>query len=246
MWGLSCDDEAPASARAVIADKKKDPQSGGRFFLGNLPVIEFHDQVRVHLHGVRDIVQNRHADEGALHFRRAEGEVLGDLAVHLLHGFDDGRDGAGLFAGFDDVAGLGAVGRDGDDLAVDQNVLVADQLAGSKHGGAQVEAVNDAVEAGFEQTNQVLGSVALAADGFGVDVGELTLGNTAVVGLHLLLFTQLDAVVGHLLAAAAVLAGVGGTLGDGRFGLAPEVLTENTGGFFLRSRALTVARQGIG
>jgi len=86
---------------------------------------------------------------------------------------------------------------------------VRDQLTGSRTGHSEAHAVDDVVQTGFQQLQQVLAGVALLGRGLLVVVAELTLQQT-VDTLDLLLFTQLGSVVGQLALAGsgAVLAGL--------------------------------------
>ena len=65
---------------------------------------------------------------------------------------------------------------------------------------AEAHTVNHIVKTAFEEGKQRFAGVALTAGGFGVVTAELTFEN-AVGALHLLLFTQLRAVVGETLTA---------------------------------------------
>src|SRR5690606_16122064 len=108
-------------------------------------------------------------------------------------------------------AGLGLVGGQVDRLAVDRDATVRHQLARGRPGHREAHAVDDVVEAGLEQLQQVLTRVALLGRGLLVVVAELAL-QQAVDALDLLLLAQLDGVVGELAAtragAGAVLAGL--------------------------------------
>src|SRR5690606_19607603 len=89
----------------------------------------------------------------------------------------------------------------------------------------ELGAIDDHVQALFEQTDQVLAGIALELRGFLVGALELLFGHVAVVALELLLGAQLDAVVRNLaLAALAVLAGAVAAAVDRAFRTAPDVL----------------------
>src|SRR3546814_14664500 len=93
--------------------------------------------------------------------------------------------------------------------AVDRDAAVRNQLARGRAGHGEAHAVDDVVQAGFEQLQQVLAGVALPGRGLLVVVAELAL-EQAVDALDLLLLTQLGGVVGQLAATGvgrAVLAG---------------------------------------
>ena len=80
-------------------------------------------------------------------------------------------------------------------------------------GRHELGAIDDRVQPAFQQGDQVLRGVALAARGLVVGAAELLFGQVAVVALQLLLGAQLQAEIGDLgLAALAVLAGAVGAL----------------------------------
>jgi hypothetical protein len=85
---------------------------------------------------------------------------------------------------------------------------VAYQLAGSGAGRGNAHTVYDVVEAAFEQLHEVLAGSAFQAGSFHVGVTELLLEHHVGV-LRLLLFTELDGVLGlrFALLGVAVLAG---------------------------------------
>jgi hypothetical protein len=122
----------------------------------------------------------------------------------------------------DDVALADPVARDGDPLAVDQHVAVADELAGLAAAGAPAGPEDHVVEAQLEVAQQVLAGDAGLAAGLLVEVAELLL-QEPVDAAGLLLLAQLGQVLRALAhAVAAVLAGrvgaavaVGHRLGDG-------------------------------
>src|SRR5690606_28466551 len=109
------------------------------------------------------------------------------------------------------VAGLDRVRRQVDRLAVDGHAAVADQLAGGRAGDRETHAVDDVVQAGLEELQQILAGVALAGGGLLVIVAELAL-EQAVDALDLLLLAKLGGVIRELAAACAgagtVLAGL--------------------------------------
>src|SRR5690606_37285752 len=84
---------------------------------------------------------------------------------------------------------------------------MVDELACRKDGRHEFRAINDCIETRFQETDQRLRRVALAAVRLVVDLAELFLRNVAVVALQLLLGAQLDAIIGQLaLASLAMLA----------------------------------------
>ena len=85
---------------------------------------------------------------------------------------------------------------------------MAHELACFSTRAAETHAVDDVVKAAFQKREQHFTGVAGAAVGFSVVTAELAFEN-AVGALHLLLFTQLRAVVGETLTGnLAVLAGL--------------------------------------
>lgn len=153
--------------------------------------IEFDDQVRFHDDGVRHVGENRYADEGRDHLVVISFDVVRNVAFSERNRFENGYELLGLFLDFDDVARLATVGTDVDADAVDLDVAVVDELTGSKDRRNELGAVDDRVEARFEQADQVFRGVTLAAVSFGEDRAELLLADVAVVALELLLGAQL-------------------------------------------------------
>src|SRR3954465_1143902 len=90
----------------------------------------------------------------------------------------------------------------------------------------EAQADKNVVEAALEEREQVLAGDALLAGGLGVVLAELLLEHP-VVAARLLLLAQLDAVLGLLLAAAAVVARrVGAALDAALVGQAALALEE--------------------
>src|SRR4051795_10721494 len=136
--------------------------------------------------------------------------------------------GLGIAAGLegDHVVLAHLVGRDVHPAPVDGPVAVADELARLTARRGESEAHEHIVEAALEDSQEVLAGDALLAGGLLVIVAELLLEH-AVVAAGLLLLTQLDAVLGLLLAAAAVVARrVGATLDAALVGQAALALEE--------------------
>src|SRR3954447_20399561 len=118
------------------------------------------------------------------------------------------------------------VGGDVDAAAVDRPVPVPDELAGLAARGGEAEAHEHVVEAALEDAQQVLAGDALLAGSLLVVVAELLLED-AVVAARLLLLPQLHAVLGLLLAPAAMIAGrVGAALDAALVGQAALALEE--------------------
>src|SRR3546814_12343823 len=95
----------------------------------------------------------------------------------------------------DRVAGLDLVRRQVDRGAVDRDAAVRDQLARGRAGHGEAHAVDDVVQAGFEQLPQVLAGVALPGRGLLVVVAELAL-EQAADDVDLLLLPLLGGVFG--------------------------------------------------
>src|SRR6478672_4727915 len=201
--------------------------------------VVFHDQVRLHLHRERHVGQFRHADEADREAAVAQFDVVRDVAFRRLLGFEHQRHVAGLFLDLDDVADLQTVRRDVDLLAVDGHVAVADELTRGPDGRREFGAIDQGVQTGLQQADQVLRAVALAARSFFVRRGELLLGDVAIVALQLLLGLQLQAEVRDFrLAALAVLAGAVRAFVDGGLGATPQVFTHDPVEFVLGAMAL--------
>jgi hypothetical protein len=132
--------------------------------------------------------------------------IVGNVALGQLGGFEQYGELLGALTHFNLVADLDLVGWDVDALAIDQDVAMVDELAGSKRSCHELGAVDDRVEARFKQADQVLAGVAFDASGFAVELLEALFGDRGVVALELLLGAQLQTVVRKLaLTALAVL-----------------------------------------
>src|SRR3954454_9458836 len=145
------------------------------------------------------------------------------LAEHLggervMVGLEPRRDLCGQLGGVADERLRGGAGLDGDDVAVthliagdvhapavDRPMAVADQLAGLAGRGREAQAHEDVVQARLQHLKEVLARDAGLIGGLLVVVAELLLEH-AVVAARLLLLAQLHAVLGLLLAPAAVIA----------------------------------------
>src|SRR3954451_4498752 len=152
-------------------------------------------------------------------------QPCGDLGDELGRVTDHRLDiGAGLER--DHVVLPHLVGGDVDAASVDGPVAVADELAGLPARGGEAEAHEHVVEAALEDAQQVLAGDALLTGSLLVVVAELLLED-AVVAARLLLLPQLHAVLGLLLAPAAVIAGrVGAALDAALVGQAALALEE--------------------
>src|SRR3954451_8569356 len=143
---------------------------------------------------------------------------LGLVADHLL--------GARLHLDGDDVVLAHLVAGDVDAPTVDRPVAVADQLPRLAPRGGEAEAHEHVVEAALEDAQEVLARDAGLPRSLRVVRAELLLED-AVVAAGLLLLAQLDAVLGLLLAPAAVIAGrVGAALDAALVGQAALALEE--------------------
>lgn len=70
------------------------------------------------------------------------------------------------------------------------------KLTGGKNGRNELGFVNQIVQTGFQNTDEVFGRVAASSDRFDIIFVELFLGNVAVIGFQLLFGMQLFTVVG--------------------------------------------------
>src|SRR3954447_19616870 len=113
--------------------------------------------------------------------------------------------GRGVRLDRDHVALPHLIAGDVDAAAVDRPVPVTDELAGLATRRGEAEAHEDVVETALEQRQKILARDAGLARGLVVVGAELLLEH-AVVPARLLLLAQLHAVLGLLLAPAAVLA----------------------------------------
>ena len=118
-------------------------------------------------------------------------------------------------------------------------MAVVHELACSKDGRHELGPVHNRVQTALEQLDQVFAGVAFAADGFGVVLAELLLGDVAVVALKLLFGLELQTEVGiFLLATLTMLAGTVGTLVDRGLGATPQVDAQAAVNLVLRRNAL--------
>ncbi len=132
-----------------------------------------------------------------------------------------------------------AIARNGDALAVDRHVTVADELASREHGRHELGAIDERVEAALEQADQMLRRRALQARSLIIGGAELALGNRRVIAFELLLGFELLAEVRQLaLAAFAVLAGTALAAVERALRAAPDVLAEAAVDLMLGANAL--------
>ena len=122
----------------------------------------------------------------------------------VIHGILERQHLQRLGAHVDDVVLGHTVARDGHLLVVDQEVSVANQLAGLAAGAGQTGAVHNVVEARLKNLQEVLTCLAGTTVSFFVVATELTLENAVGVA-GLLLFLELNEVFRFLDAVAAVL-----------------------------------------
>ena len=127
------------------------------------------------------------ANEGALHFLVIDGDVIGHVAFGEFSRGQNGGELLGLAAQFDHIAVLHLIGRDIDLLAVDQHMTVIDDLARGENGRREFHAIDDGIQAAFQQLDQNFAVVALAAHSFLVIAAELTFADIAVIAAQLLL-----------------------------------------------------------
>ncbi|QTK78230.1 hypothetical protein AT6N2_C0307 [Agrobacterium tumefaciens] len=163
--------------------------------------------MRFHDDRVRNVGKRRNAGVGRNHLVVVNFDVVGNVTLSELNGFQNGDELLGLLTNFDNVARLAAVGTDVDANAVNRDVAMVDELTRSENGRNELGAVDDGVQTRLEQADQVFRSIALATVCFVEGGAELLFAQFAVVALELLLGAQLRAEVAHLaLAALAVLA----------------------------------------
>src|SRR5690554_4244421 len=108
-----------------------------------------------------------------------------------------------LFTDGNHVTGLDLVGGHVDGTAIDRNRLVTHQLTCFGTRRAEAHAVDDVVQAGFEQLQQNFTCCTGTTCGFFIVAAELLL-EYAIHATHFLLLTKLQAVVGKTLTALAV------------------------------------------
>jgi len=182
--------------------------------------VELDDQVRVDLD--RDVLGARGDEQLALESLDIDLQVFGNRAVAPLDGFDEHGNGAAFVANADGLPRPDDEGRDVDLLAVNEEVAMADELAGGKDAWGEAHAIDHVVETPLEHLQEVVAGDAGELLGAGEGVAELAL-EQAVGHAKFLLFKQVAGVVGHFPATATTAAGafhagcvgflLGGTLG---------------------------------
>ena len=192
-----------------------------------------------HAHGFdgeRDRVDGGKADELDLELFLVDLEICRSVGGDGLRDLGDLR---GLFGvDGDDLADLHDVGGTVDDLAVNEDMTMADELLGRENGGRETGMVDDAVEAGFDALHHDL--VGLAFDALGIEVGgaELAFGER-VVSSEFLLFEHHFAVCREFL-AVRVLAletggvGTGAALHGGAVRHVPDAVADAAAEFVFR------------
>ena len=113
----------------------------------------------------------------------------------MLEGARDGDHLTILLADADRLTGLDDVGRNVEDLAVDDDVLVGNELTGRRARRSDAEAIDDVVETRFAHLEEEVARLALLGHSALEEDTELTLAHTVDV-LGLLLLEKLLAVLG--------------------------------------------------
>ena len=141
----------------------------------------------------REFVTLWHAEEFAGEFVRVDfDEANGGWTG--FHGFLDALQW-GLFLEGDHIVDLAEVGRDVDLLAIDEDVSVVDELTGTCAGAGESDAIDEVVQAGFEDAEEGESGDGRLFLGDQEETTELTLVK-AVVEAEFLLFSKLSAVFG--------------------------------------------------
>jgi len=111
------------------------------------------------------LVARGQTDDGGLEGLGVQREPAGDVADAVFFEAARGKLAGGRrVLNLDLVAGLHAVARDVDLVAVNADVAVIDELAGGRAALGEAEEVNDAVETGLEELQEALaGDAALAS-----------------------------------------------------------------------------------
>ena len=162
--------------------------------------------MRLHLNGEGHVGKAGAALEGAFQLVEIHREIVRHVALGRFDGLQHQRHGAGLLPHLDDVAVAHPVGGDVEPPPVHPHMAVVHELARGEDGRHEFHPVNDGVEAALQQLDQVLAGVAPPAHRLVVEAAELLFGDVAVMALELLLGAQLQAEIGGLAPALAVLA----------------------------------------
>lgn len=170
----------------------------------NLAGVVFHHQLFVQVH--RNLFAQRSAHQLAFELG------LVDLQVNRSfrsagNGFVDLHVGLGAVAQGDHITDLDGTAGGKAALAIDLEMAVGNVLTSSKNGASETETVDEGVNTGLEDLEQVVARRTVAAVGFVERLFELGFGN--IVGeLQTLLFDKLLLVNGSgLLAVQAMLSG---------------------------------------
>src|SRR5215213_6465267 len=116
--------------------------NGASFSNGLLAGVVLDHQVRLHLHRVGYVGELGDPHEVRLQALVVEGEVLGHVALGMLHALEHVRMALRALGHLDRVALAYLIAWDVHALAVDQNMAVIDQLPGGEGGRRQVHPVH--------------------------------------------------------------------------------------------------------
>ena len=109
-----------------------------------------------------------------------------------------------LLADSNHLARLNTIRRDVDNLTVDDNMLMAYELASSGAGGSYTETIDDIVKTALKDREEDLASDAFGALGIGVSDAELAL-EEAIGILSLLLLLELETILAKLAPAVSAM-----------------------------------------
>src|SRR5579871_3673526 len=179
--------------------------------------------MRLHLRRIGNIGELGIAQELGRHLAVIDVNVVRNVTLGTLSSLDYERHVARLLRQLHGIADLHLITCDCDALAVHLDVPMTHELTRRERRRHELGAIDEGVEAAFEQADHILASVALAPGCFLVVAPELPLGDVAVIALELLLGLKLGAIVGELLRAPlSMLTRTIGALVDGALGPAPD------------------------
>lgn len=114
------------------------------------------------------------------------------------------------------------------------------KLTGGKNGRNKLGFVNQIVQTGFQNTDEVFGRVAASSDRFDIIFVELFLGNVAVIGFQLLFGMQLFTVVGLFFSSLSMLPRSIFSSVQRTFRIAPDVAQITASRFFFAETILFI------
>src|SRR5690606_9475779 len=195
---------------------------------------------RLHLYCIGHVRKKWNAIIGSDHLIVIDFDIIRNITLSELNSFKNDSKLLRLFADFNNITDLEAVGLNVDATAIHIHVTMVDELACGKNSRNELCTIHDCIQTRFKKTDQVFTSIALATSCFVVGLAELLFRNIAVEAFQLLLCTKLDTEVRKLtLTALTVLAGTIFTTVNRGLRTTPDVFAKTAVNFILSGFALT-------